>query len=111
MKIYNIYSKRKEYTMPAKASGKIKTSIIRQTQKNGDIYILERQTIYDSEKKYNKVLSTKLISKIPKGSEMNCTPCQGHFWFLVSIILDTHHFWYRIIGHLIFIAVLVLYHL
>lgn len=70
MKIYNIYSKRKEYTMPAKASGKIKTSIIRQTQKNGDIYILERQTIYDPEKKYNKVLSTKLISKIPKGSEI-----------------------------------------
>ena len=56
--------------MPAKASGKIKTSIIRQTQKNGDIYILERQTIYDPEKKYNKVLSTKLISKIPKGSEI-----------------------------------------
>ena len=70
MKIYNIYSKRKEYTMPAKPSGKIKTSIIRQTQKNGDIYILERQTIYDPEKKYNKVLSTKLISKIPKGSEI-----------------------------------------
>ena len=20
---------------------------------------------------------------------LNCTPCQGHFWFLVSIILDT----------------------
>lgn len=56
--------------MPAKPSGKIKTSIIRQTQKNGDIYILERQTIYDPEKKYNKVLSTKLISKIPKGSEI-----------------------------------------
>lgn len=31
---------------------------------------------------------------------MNCTPCQGHFWFLVSIILDTRHFWYHIIGHL-----------
>lgn len=70
MEMYNIYSKRKEYTMPAKPSGKIKTSIIRQTQKNGDIYILERQTIYDPEKRYNKVLSTKLISKIPKGSEI-----------------------------------------
>lgn len=32
---------------------------------------------------------------------MNCTPCQGHFWFLVSIILDTNHFWYHIIGHLV----------
>ena len=56
--------------MPAKPSGEIKTSTIRHTQKNGDIYILERKTIYDPEKKYNKVLSTKLISKIPKGAEI-----------------------------------------
>lgn len=53
--------------MPAKPSGEIKTKIIHQSQKNGDIYVLERKTIYDPEKKYNKVLSTKLISKIPKG--------------------------------------------
>ena len=53
--------------MPAKPSGEIKTKIIHQTQKNGDIYVLERKMIYDPEKKYNKVLSTKLISKIPKG--------------------------------------------
>ena len=56
--------------MPAKPSGEIKTSTIRQTQKNGDIYILERKTKYDPEKKYNRVISTKLISKIPKGSEI-----------------------------------------
>lgn len=56
--------------MPAKPSGQIKTSTIKKLQKNGDIYILERRTIYDPEKKYNKVLSTKLISKIPKGSEI-----------------------------------------
>ena len=56
--------------MPAKPSGQIKTLTIRQTQKNGDIYVLERQTIYDPVKKYNKVISTKLISKIPKGSEI-----------------------------------------
>lgn len=55
--------------MPAKPSGQIKTSTIHQLQKNGDIYILERRTIYDPGKKYNKVLSTKLVSKIPKGSE------------------------------------------
>ena len=55
--------------MPAKPSGTIKTSVIRQRQKNGDIYLLERRTIYDQEKKYNRVLSTKLISKIPKDSE------------------------------------------
>jgi transposase len=56
--------------MPSKPSGEIKTVEVRSTQANGDIYILERKTIYDAEKKYNKVLSTKLISKIPKGSEI-----------------------------------------
>lgn len=55
--------------MPAKPSGEIKTSTIHQTQKNGDIYVLERRTIYDPEKKYNRVLSTKLIAKIPKGEK------------------------------------------
>jgi len=54
--------------MPAKPSGGIKTGIVHSPQKNGDIYVLERQTIYDPDKKYNRVLSTKLLSKIPKGS-------------------------------------------
>ena len=45
--------------MPAKPSGEIKTKIIHQPQKNGDIYVLERKTIYDPDKKYNKVLSSK----------------------------------------------------
>ena len=53
--------------MPAKPSGEIKTTIIHQTQKNGDIYVLERKTKYDPEVKYNRILSTRLISKIPKG--------------------------------------------
>ena len=53
--------------MPAKPSEKIKTSTVHQTRKNGDIYVLERKTQYDPEKKYNRVLSTKLIAKIPKG--------------------------------------------
>ncbi|GHV43781.1 hypothetical protein FACS1894187_26010 [Synergistales bacterium] len=56
--------------MPAKPSGEIKTRIIHNAQKNGDIYVLERQTIYDSDKKRNRVLSTKLLSKIPKGSKI-----------------------------------------
>lgn len=55
--------------MSSKVSGEIKVRTIRSRQKNGDIYILERRTIYDPEKKYNRVLSTKLISKIPKGCE------------------------------------------
>ncbi len=56
--------------MPAKPSGEIKTSIIHVKQKNGDIYVMERQTLYDPVKKYNKVLGSKLISKIPKGEEI-----------------------------------------
>jgi len=56
--------------MSKKASGEVKTRIIHNQQKNGDIYVLERKTLYDPEKKYNKVLSTKLLSKIPKGTEI-----------------------------------------
>ena len=56
--------------MPSKPSGEIKTRTIRNKQKNGDIYILERKTVYDAEKKYNKVISTKLVAKIPKGTEI-----------------------------------------
>lgn len=56
-------------TIAAKPSGEIKIRIIHNTQKNGDIYVFERKTIYDPDKKNNKVLSTKLLSKIPKGSE------------------------------------------
>jgi hypothetical protein len=56
--------------MPAKLSGEIKTRIIHNTQKNGDVYVYERKTVYDSVKKYNRVLSAKLLSKIPKGSEI-----------------------------------------
>jgi transposase len=55
--------------MPAKPSGEIKTRIVNNRQKNGDIYVLERKTIYDADIKNNKVLSTKLLSKIPKGSK------------------------------------------
>jgi len=50
-------------------STNIKTRIVRNTQKNGDIYVFERQTIYDQDKKYNRVLSSKLLHKIPKDSE------------------------------------------
>jgi hypothetical protein len=53
--------------MPAKASGEIKIRTVHQTQKNGDIYVIERQTQYDPVKKYNVVLSSRIIGKIPKG--------------------------------------------
>ena len=53
--------------MPAKASCDIKTHTVRQTQKNGDIYVIERKTQYDPVKKYNVVLSSRIVGKIPKG--------------------------------------------
>jgi transposase len=55
--------------MLSKAVGEVKTRIVKNTQKNGDIYVFERQTVYDPDKKYNKVINSKLLSKIPKGSE------------------------------------------
>lgn len=55
--------------MPAKASGEVKTRTVHQTQKNGDIYVLERQTQYDPVKKYNVVLSSRIVGKIPKGEK------------------------------------------
>lgn len=53
--------------MPAKASCEIKIRTVRQAQKNGDIYVIERRTQYDPVKKYNVVLSSRIIGKIPKG--------------------------------------------
>ena len=67
--------------MPAKASGEIKTRTVKNTQKNGDIYILERSTVYDPVKKQTKVLGTRLVSKIPKGTEVpvSTRPKRPHF--------------------------------
>ena len=53
--------------MPAKASCEVKTRIVHQPQKNGDIFVIERQTQYDPAKKYNVVLSSRIVGKIPKG--------------------------------------------
>ena len=55
--------------MPAKPSGEVKTQTVNVTQKNGDIYVMERQVLYDPVKKYNRILSSKLIAKIPKGEK------------------------------------------
>ena len=55
--------------MPAKPSGEIKTIVVRQKQKNGDIYVFERQIKYDPEKKYNVILSSKILGKIPQGEK------------------------------------------
>ena len=53
--------------MPHIANKEPRVSTVRVTQKNGDIYILERKTMYDEKKKYNRILSSRLIAKIPKG--------------------------------------------
>jgi len=55
--------------MPAKPSGKVKTRTVRETQKNGDIYVFERKEVYNPEKKYNEVVEARLVGKIPKGTE------------------------------------------
>jgi len=54
--------------MPRKRSGEIKKVTVRQTQKNGDIYIHERQVIYNPDTKNNMILHSKLIGKIPNGT-------------------------------------------
>jgi len=49
-------------------SGKILKVVVNQKQKNGDIYVVERDTRYDPAKKYNVILKTRLLYKIPKGA-------------------------------------------
>ena len=46
--------------MALKASEEVKTRIVQQKQKNGDIYVIERKTKYDPVKKFNVVLSSKI---------------------------------------------------
>jgi len=55
--------------MPRKRSGEIKTVTVRQTQKNGDVYVHERQVVYNPDTKNNTILNSKLIGKIPKGAD------------------------------------------
>jgi transposase len=55
--------------MPRARSGEVKTVTIRQAQKNGDVYVHERQVIYDPDTKNNSILNSKLIGKIPKGTD------------------------------------------
>ena len=57
--------------MARPVSGTVKTSQVKVKQKNGDIYVLERKSVYDPEKGYTKSIGTRLIGKIPAGqSEM-----------------------------------------
>jgi hypothetical protein len=40
---------------------------------NGDIYVYERITKYNPEKRFNEVASSQLIGKIPAGSHETCS--------------------------------------
>lgn len=47
----------------------LKTKIVRERRKNGDIYVRERTVRYNPAKKCDDVLSTRLLGKIPKGKK------------------------------------------
>ena len=53
--------------MARPVTNKIREYIVKVKRKNGDIYVLQRQSRYDSEKKYAVTISEKLLGKIPKG--------------------------------------------
>ena len=55
--------------MPKKASGAVKIGIVREKQKNGDVYIYERKTKYDPNKGYSVTISKTLTGKIVNGTD------------------------------------------
>ena len=55
--------------MPRKAKGGEKLGIVRETRANGDIYVYERLTYYDTDLHYSKTKSKTLIGKILKGTD------------------------------------------
>ena len=55
--------------MPRKAQGGEKRGIIREKQANGDIYVYERITCYDTNLHYSKTVSKTLIGKVLKGTD------------------------------------------
>lgn len=54
--------------MPRKPTGKITYNRAKVPQKNGDIYIYEREYQYDPETKKTKRIYNRLVAKIPKGT-------------------------------------------
>ncbi|MCF0253632.1 MAG: hypothetical protein HUK26_04785 [Duodenibacillus sp.] len=45
------------------------TSTVRVKQKNGDVYVMERQSVYDPDKGYSRPIGSRMIGKIPAGSD------------------------------------------
>ena len=60
--------------MARPVSGEIKTCEIRREQKNGSIYVYEREYIYDPVKRQNKTLRDTLLYKIVDGVQMPTRP-------------------------------------
>ena len=60
--------------MSRKASGKQQISIIKRKQANGSVYVFERISEYNPEKRYYQPVSSKLIGKIlPGETEITAT--------------------------------------
>lgn len=55
--------------MGRKASGKERHDRIEKKQKNGTIYVYDRVSVYDSEKRYYKSIKSTLIGKKMPGSD------------------------------------------
>lgn len=60
--------------MARPVSGKINTCEIRRKQKNGSIYVYEREYIYDPVRRQNKTLRDTLLYKIVDGVQMPTRP-------------------------------------
>lgn len=54
--------------MSRPVTGKLIKSQMKQKQKNGDVYVYERESRYDPEVGYTRTISYKLIGKIKKGT-------------------------------------------
>ena len=61
------YSIREGCLVPKKASLEPRTSRINVKRSNGDTYVYERIIKYNPEKRFNEVISSQLIGKIPAG--------------------------------------------
>ena len=71
LSVHYIYthSRERKFIMQSIALKEVKIRTVKVKQNNGDIYVYERKTIYDSDKKYNKIIGSTLVSKIPKGTQ------------------------------------------
>ena len=48
--------------------GEVYTSTYKSTRSNGDVYVYQKKSVYDSDLKYDKIIERTLLGKIPAGS-------------------------------------------